>query len=399
MGPLVPEILSNEFNLIVALFVGIGFGWILEQAGFSTTKKLVGLFYGYDFTVLKVFFTAGITAMIGVLFLDHIDLLNIELIYVNPTFLWSALVGGAIMGVGFIIGGFCPGTSVCAAATGKIDAIAFVVGSIIGIVVFFEAYPLFEELYKSEAWGAVKANDFLGISNELFAAIFIFIAVGSFWGVTLIENKINNRTTKYPKQKVTIRTAIVAISVAVILFVAFTPEREIIIHEKIEETIKNNTIIYAEYSADKLATELLSKNYAINLIDVRSPEKFKEFHIPLAVNIPYDSLMNIEWKEYFTQKYKKNIFYSDDKGVTKRAYLLSGYLGESDKYILIENSKEFKEQFVSANKTSEVLAKKEYEKFLFRQKTGQKLIELEQKFSKFSQPVKKKVSKIQGGCS
>ena len=51
MGPLVPFIISEEFSLIIAFFLGIGFGFILEQAGFSSTKKLVGLFYGYDFTV------------------------------------------------------------------------------------------------------------------------------------------------------------------------------------------------------------------------------------------------------------------------------------------------------------------------------------------------------------
>ena len=59
MAPLVPDIIGNEFNLVVALFIGIAFGYILEQAGFSSTKKLVGLFYGYDFTVLRVFFTAA----------------------------------------------------------------------------------------------------------------------------------------------------------------------------------------------------------------------------------------------------------------------------------------------------------------------------------------------------
>ena len=54
MGPLVPLIISDEFDLIIALILGFGFGFILEQAGFSTSKKLVGLFYGRDFVVLKV---------------------------------------------------------------------------------------------------------------------------------------------------------------------------------------------------------------------------------------------------------------------------------------------------------------------------------------------------------
>ena len=89
MGPLVPHVISSEFNFVIAFLIGIGFGFLLEQAGFSSTRKLVGLFYGYDFTVLRVFFTAGITAMIGILLLAHFDQLDLSLIYVNPTFLWS----------------------------------------------------------------------------------------------------------------------------------------------------------------------------------------------------------------------------------------------------------------------------------------------------------------------
>ena len=39
MGPLVPEIIGNDLNFIVALVIGIAFGAILEQAGFSTSRS------------------------------------------------------------------------------------------------------------------------------------------------------------------------------------------------------------------------------------------------------------------------------------------------------------------------------------------------------------------------
>jgi hypothetical protein len=147
MGPLVPSIISSEFDLIIALILGFGFGFILEQAGFSNARKLTGLFYGNDFVVLKVFFTAGVTAMICVLAAGHFGLLDISMIYINPTFLHSAIIGGGIMGAGFIIGGFCPGTSLCASAIGKIDGIIFVLGSFIGIYLFMEIYPLIKDVY------------------------------------------------------------------------------------------------------------------------------------------------------------------------------------------------------------------------------------------------------------
>jgi uncharacterized membrane protein YedE/YeeE len=193
MGPLVPDLIGNELNFVVAILIGIAFGFILEQAGFSTSKKLVGLFYGYDFTVLRVFFTAGITAMIGVVALGHFGLLDLSLIYVNPTFLWSALVGGLIMGLGFVIGGFCPGTSVCAAAIGKIDAMIFVVGGFLGVYIFAEGYPWFETLYKAEDWGNVTLFDTLGTSQGIFAFGMTFMAVGAFWFTTWVEKKVNGK--------------------------------------------------------------------------------------------------------------------------------------------------------------------------------------------------------------
>ena len=66
MGPLVAnEIISESTNLLLAFFIGIGFGFVLESSGFSSSRKLAGVFYGYDTVVLKVFFTAAITAMLG----------------------------------------------------------------------------------------------------------------------------------------------------------------------------------------------------------------------------------------------------------------------------------------------------------------------------------------------
>ncbi|MFW6259787.1 MAG: YeeE/YedE thiosulfate transporter family protein, partial [Tangfeifania sp.] len=176
MGPLVPYIISEELSLVIAFFLGIGFGFVLEQAGFSSTKKLVGLFYGYDFTVLRVFFTAGITAMAGVLLMGHYGLLDLSVIYINPTFLNSALVGGAIMGAGFIIGGFCPGTSVSALAIGKLDALAFLFGAAIGVFAFTESFPLIEGFYRAGDMGQIRISDYFGLSNIAFGFILAVIA-------------------------------------------------------------------------------------------------------------------------------------------------------------------------------------------------------------------------------
>ncbi|MCF8227493.1 MAG: YeeE/YedE family protein [Bacteroidales bacterium] len=182
MGPLiVNDIISSNTNLFLAFFIGIAFGFVLESSGFSSSRKLVGVFYGYDTVVLKVFFTGAITAMIGLLFFSLFGWIDLTYIYINPTYLWSTIIGGVIMGAGFILGGFCPGTSVCAAAIGKIDAIIFVVGIFIGIFIFTEGYPIWKPLYMAEFMGNLKINTFFNISSGTLVMLVIFAAAVMFW--------------------------------------------------------------------------------------------------------------------------------------------------------------------------------------------------------------------------
>ena len=190
MGPLVVnDIISPDTNLLLAFFIGIAFGFVLEQAGFSSSRKLAGVFYGYDMVVMKVFFTGAIVAMLGLLFFSLFGWIDLSLIYVNPTFMSSAIVGGIVMGAGFIMGGFCPGTSFTGAAIGKIDAMVFIGGLFLGVVFFSEGYPLWEKLYTANFQGSPKLSDFLGWSDGVFAFVLILIALGMFYGAEWVEKK------------------------------------------------------------------------------------------------------------------------------------------------------------------------------------------------------------------
>ncbi|MBC8346496.1 MAG: YeeE/YedE family protein [Candidatus Marinimicrobia bacterium] len=190
MGPLIPqEVIGEGWNFFIAFAVGIGFGFVLEQAGFSSSRKLAGVFYGYDVVVLKVFFTAAVTGMLGLLYFSLFGWIDLSMIWVNPTYLWSAIIGGIIMGAGFIIGGFCPGTSVCAAAIGKIDAMVFVGGIAIGIFSFGELYPMIKSLYMAEYLGQVKLSKIFGISQGALTFFVIIAALIMFWIAEIAEKK------------------------------------------------------------------------------------------------------------------------------------------------------------------------------------------------------------------
>jgi len=190
MGPLAPnEIISGDTNFLLAFFIGIAFGWVLESSGFSSSRKLAGIFYGYDAVVLKVFFTAAITAMLGLLFMSLFGWIDLDLVYINPTYVTSAIVGGVVMGAGFIMGGFCPGTSFCGAAIGKIDAMVFIGGLFIGVYGFAFTYGWWEKLYLARYLGEPKISEVFGISDGLFGLVLIIMALSMFWVAEWAEQK------------------------------------------------------------------------------------------------------------------------------------------------------------------------------------------------------------------
>jgi uncharacterized protein len=190
MGPLVVnEIISENTNLFLAFIIGIGFGFVLEQSGFSSSRKLAGVFYGYDMVVLKVFFTGAITAMLGLLFFSLFGWVDLNLVYVNPMYVYSAIIGGVVMGAGFIIGGYCPGTSFCGASIGKIDALVFIGGLFIGVAIFGGGFNLWDGLYMAEFIGFPKVSKSLGLTDGVFALILIIVALGMFWVAELAEKK------------------------------------------------------------------------------------------------------------------------------------------------------------------------------------------------------------------
>ncbi len=193
MGPLIPNgIIPVEWDSLIAILIGLVFGFILEASGFSSSRKLAGVFYGYDFAVLKVFFTAALVALIGMYYMDYLGHMDISQLYVHPTYLWGAIIGGIVMGVGFVAGGFCPGTSLCAVAIGKIDAVAYVGGALIGIFIFSELFTLFQPLYDGNFLGHVTLIDTFGVNPYWFVFIFTIIAILIF----VLSDFIRKRTKK-----------------------------------------------------------------------------------------------------------------------------------------------------------------------------------------------------------
>jgi len=181
---------GDATSLWVALVIGIGFGFCLERAGFGSARKLVSQFYLNDMAVFKVMFTAILTAMVGVVVLGAVGFLDRSMIYTTPTFLWPQIVGGLVLGAGFVIGGYCPGTSLVGVATGRWDALVFVFGVAAGTFVVAEADPWLKGFMDSGSLGTLTLPELFHLPEWLVVAGVVVIAVAGFAGAQWVERRV-----------------------------------------------------------------------------------------------------------------------------------------------------------------------------------------------------------------
>jgi len=186
--PIAPPGLVVE--ILSALVFGIGFGWFLERGGLGSAKKIAAQFYLTDMTVLKVMFSAIVTAAVGIAILGTAGVVDPSRLFIQPTFVLPQLIGGLVFGVGFVMGGLCPGTSCVAFASGRWDGLALIGGMLVGIVLFNEAYPLLDRFYGSTPLGVTTLAGVLGIPFGAGVALLTVVAGAACVVAERIERKV-----------------------------------------------------------------------------------------------------------------------------------------------------------------------------------------------------------------
>ena len=186
--PLYPnDVFGFPTGLLVGTLVGFAFGFVLERAGFGNAKNLAAQFYLTDTRVLKVMFSAIATACAGLGLLSGIGVLDLSLVSVPETFLGPHVVGGLLLGIGFMVSAYCPGTGVVAMASGKWDGFWSIVGVMIGSLAFGFAWGPLEGFYRSGAMGSVTIAQALGVPFPVVAAAVVAMAIGCLVGAEKLE--------------------------------------------------------------------------------------------------------------------------------------------------------------------------------------------------------------------
>jgi len=282
--------LGKWMGYLVYLLIGMGFGAVLEMSGFGDSRKLAAQFYLKDMTVLKVMFTAIVVAMVLIFAFSGVGLLDFSRVFVNPTYLLPGIIGGLIMGVGFIIGGFCPGTSIVAVSTLKVDGFFFAGGVAVGAFLFGESLSMFQGFHNSTYMGRFMLPELFGTSTGVIVLLVVLMALTMFYWAEISERffgkkmswqEIRNEPSSKRKMLASAALAFVA------LFVLFsgqpTPEqkwhwvkeketaklqqREVFIHPGELLEVMNDPMLYS------------------TLLDVRSETDYNLFHLENAQHI------------------------------------------------------------------------------------------------------------------
>ncbi|MBI5352551.1 MAG: YeeE/YedE family protein [Chloroflexi bacterium] len=304
---------ANPWTYVLFAVIGFAFGYTLEMSGFGDSRKLAAQFYFTEMTVLKVMFTAIVVAMVLLFGAAGLGILDFSQVWVNPTYLASGILGGLIMGVGFIVGGFCPTTSLASASTGKIDGMFFMLGGFVGAYLFGETEQYFTNWYNNAGYyGRLTLDQVFHLPIGAVVVLVILMALFMFWGAEQLERIFGKKDlSKEPKLRPVGAAILVAMGLAVFFIGSPSLESK---YNKVKFTRTEsvpqlngdpvvNTIVYTadEMLANRLVfitpAEAFKAKYNQSMnpvyLDVRSEADYNLYHIEGSVNVPLDRINEV----------------------------------------------------------------------------------------------------------
>ena len=327
---------NDEVSLIVAFLIGVGFGFFLERAGFGSARKLTAQFYFQDLAVLKVMFTAIVTAMTGLYVVARFGLVDLSLVHLTPTVLGPQIVGGLLLGIGFVIGGYCPGTSVVSAATGRLDAVVFLIGLLAGLLGFGEMYPAIAQWTSVTSLGVVTLPAFLQLPYGLVVLAVVVTAIGAFVAAEWAEKTFGGvqpgpgSLTGSPRLLNPARgLAAGLVGFGLIAAVSGNPYREGRVSIETRQLAQLAGSAADQITPVELSAWIVEGRADYTLIDLRRATACAQHRIPGARSVPLAALTDT-----VVPRTEKVILYAQDDTQAAQAWILMKALGFKAVYAL-----------------------------------------------------------------
>lgn len=131
-------------KIFLAIILGTAFGFALDRAKASNPEKIINMLRLKDFHLMKVIlFAIGFSSLFLYILLA-LNVIDSAHLSVKSSYI-GVVVGGAILGVGFAVGGYCPGTSIVAAGRGRKDALIFILGGLLGALAFMLLFGVIKD--------------------------------------------------------------------------------------------------------------------------------------------------------------------------------------------------------------------------------------------------------------
>ena len=321
-------------SFLVYVAIGFAFGFILESSGFGDARRLAAQFYFRELIVLKVMLTAIIVAMTLVFLSTAMGLLDYDEVWVNPTYLWPGIVGGLIMGLGFIIGGYCPGTSLVSMATLKVDGIFFVLGVVVGVLAFGESVAYFNDFWNSSYMGRFTLPELLGMDTGMVVFLLALMALAMFWGFGLISKAVYGKQEDDSPVKIRISTAFILLLVSGLLLFYHQPDLDRkwqLLAKEYAPGLEQRTV----YIDPAELLYLMNNDYIDLLIyDVRNESDWNQFHLVDAERVPLEELPAQRKRIQSLAENAVVVLVSNDEILSTRAWKQLMAMAKPNAYIL-----------------------------------------------------------------
>jgi hypothetical protein len=191
-------------TIFLAIIIGASFGIVLDRVGATSPNYIGKMLNLTNLHLAKAILLAigvGSVLMFGGQMAGLVDVGHMSV----KTAYTGVFIGGLLLGVGWAASGYCPGTGIAAAASGRRDALVYAAGGLVGAAAYMVTYPMWKSAGilsgKALTLGAVpdaKYDALLpGVSGDLVG---ILVGIALIVTAFVVPDRIISRSTTAPAE-------------------------------------------------------------------------------------------------------------------------------------------------------------------------------------------------------
>lgn len=184
-------------SLVLAILVGAAFGATLDRIGATNPNWITRMLTLRNLHLMKTILLAIGTGSVLMFAGQMLGLVEVGHMSVKTAYI-GVFLGGLMLGAGWAASGYCPGTGVCAAGSGRRDALFFIAGGLLGAAAYMVTYPTWKAsglldpiLGGKTTVGAVPGADYPSLLNLPGDVVGLVLGAGFIAIAFLLPDRLN----------------------------------------------------------------------------------------------------------------------------------------------------------------------------------------------------------------